>query len=87
MQASRRQVDACIDIASIHLMLGWEQVALSQVSVHRLEQFGIRNRCIRRRYVGDFIGVVFLTGFCEMNLVPRPRRCPLDPVACFYIMG
>ena len=52
-----------------------------------LEQFGIRNRCIRRRYVGDEVGEVFLTGFGEMNLVARPSRCPLDPVARFHIMG
>ena len=48
-------------------MSGWEQFVLSQVNVDGLEQFGIRNRCIRRRHVGDFIGQVFLTGFCEMN--------------------
>lgn len=68
-------------------MLGWEQVALSQVSVDGLEQFGIGNRCICCRHMGDEVGEVFLTGFGEMNLVARPSRCPLDPVTRLHIMG
>ncbi len=87
MHESRRHKDPCIDIASIHQMLSWEQVALSQVSVDGLEQFGIGNRCICCRHMGDEVGEVFLTGFREMNLVPRPRRCPLDPVARLHIVG
>lgn len=59
--------DPCIDIAGIPLMPGREQFALSQVSVDGLEQFGIRNRYIRRCHVGDEVGEVFFTGFCEMN--------------------
>lgn len=87
MHGSSRHEDARINRASIHQMLGWEQVALSQVSVDRLEQLGIGNRCIRRRHVGDKVGVVFFTGFREMNLVARPSRCPLDSEARFHIMG
>jgi hypothetical protein len=87
MHESLRHEDACIDIAGIHQMRGWEQIALSQVSVDGIEQLAIGNCCSRSRHVGDFIGVVFLTGFGEMNLVPRPSRCPLDTEARFHIMG
>jgi hypothetical protein len=87
MHESLRNADACIDIAGIHQMRGWEQVALSQVSVDGIEQLSIGNRCSRCRHVGDFIGMVFLTGFGEMNLVPRPSRCSLDTEARFHIMG
>ena len=87
MHESRRHEDACIDIAGIHQMRGWEQVALSQVSVDGIEQLGIGNRCNRCHHVGDEVGVVFLAGFCEMNLVPRPSRCPLDTEARFHIIG
>jgi hypothetical protein len=33
MHRGSRNVDACIDIARIHQMLGWEQIARGQVSV------------------------------------------------------